>query len=58
MIRKANIEDDTYEPYIEDTDLDVTLPALPTMTGTNTLTVGTEVQPSNVYLKGRIKEIT
>ena len=57
MIRKANIEDDTYEPYIEDTELDVTLPALPTLSGTNTLSVGTEVQPSNVYLKGRIKEI-
>ena len=58
MIRKANIEDDTYEPYIEDTELDVTLPALPTLSGTNTLSVGTEVQPSNLYLKGRIKEIS
>lgn len=57
MIRLASIADDTYEPYIEDTELDVTLPALPTLSGTNTLTVGTEVQPSNVYLKGRIKEI-
>jgi hypothetical protein len=40
-----------YEPYIENTDLDVTLPALPTLTGTNVLSVGTEVQPSNVYIK-------
>ena len=40
-----------YEPYIENTDLDVTLPALPVLPGTNTLTVGTEVQPSNVYIK-------
>ncbi len=55
MIRKADIEDDTYEPYIEDTELDVTLPALPTLSGTNTLTVGTEVQPSSVEIKGRIK---
>ena len=52
MIRKADIEDDTYEPYIENTDLDVTLPALPTLSGTNTLSVGTEVQPSKVYIKG------
>ena len=51
MIRKADIEDDTYEPYIENTEVDVTLPALPTLSGTNTLTVGTEVQPSNVYIK-------
>ena len=40
-----------YEPYIENTELDVTLPALPVLPGTNTLTVGTEVQPSNVYIK-------
>ena len=32
-------------------DIDVTLPALPVLPGTNTLTVGTEVQPSNVYIK-------
>ena len=51
MLRLASIEDDTYEPYIEDTELDVTLPALPTLSGTNTLTAGTEVQPSNVYIK-------
>ena len=46
-----------YEPYIENTEVDVTLPALPTLSGTNTLSVGTEVQPSRVYLKGKIKEI-
>lgn len=55
MIRKADITDDTYEPYIENTDLDVTLPALPTFTGTNVLSVGTAVQPSKVYLKGKLK---
>ena len=44
-----------YEPYIENTEVDVTLPALPTLSGTNTLTVGTEVQPSSVEIKGRIK---
>lgn len=41
-----------YEPYIKNTDLDVTLPALPTVTGTNTLSFGTEVKPSKVYIKG------
>lgn len=89
MIRKAYIEDDTYEPYhapittptylpeqirkvgdeaeyidygqqkqhfADGTETDVTLPALPTLAGTNVLTVGTAVQPSDVYIKGRIKK--
>ena len=43
-----------YEPYIENTDLDVTLPALPTLTGTNVLTVGTQIQPSEVWVNGKI----
>ena len=51
MLRKADITDDTYEPYIESTEIDVALPELPTLAGTNVLTVGTEVQPSNVYIK-------
>ena len=84
MIRRADIEDDTYEPYhapvttpiylpepikmvgdeaeyidyaeqkqhrIGADDIDVTLPALPTLTGTNVLSVGTAVQPSKVYVK-------
>ena len=53
MIRKADIEDDTYEPYIENTEVDVTLPAIPTIDGTNILTIDTTVQPSNVYVKSR-----
>lgn len=57
MIRLASIEDDTYEPYITDTELDVTLPALPTLSGTNELSVGTTVQPSKIYLQGNISEI-
>lgn len=57
MIRKADVTDDTYEPYIENTELDVTLPALPTVAGTNTLTVGTEVQPSLVEVTGRIRPV-
>ena len=32
-------------------DVDVTLPALPTLPGTNVLSVGTAVQPSKVYVK-------
>lgn len=89
MIRKADIEDDTYEPYrtpvttpiylpeqikkvgdeaeyidygeqkfhrISGADLDVTLPALPTIAGTNTLSVGTQVQPSKVIVKGKISQ--
>ena len=51
MIRKADIEDNTYEPYIENADVDVTLPALPTLSGTNTLSVETTVQPSKVMIK-------
>lgn len=57
MIRKADIEDDTYELYIKNTELDVTLPALPTLSGTNTLSVGTEVQPSSVTVKSKIKKL-
>ena len=38
-------------------DLDVTLPTLPTLTGTNVLSVGTEVQPSMVEVVGRIKAV-
>lgn len=56
MIRKADIEDDTYEPYIENTEVDVILPGIAVTAGTNTLTVGTEVRPSRVELTGRIKE--
>ena len=38
-------------------DIDVTLPALQTLTGTNVLSVGTAVQPSRVEVKGRIKAV-
>ena len=37
--------------FVDGTSTDITLPAMPTLSGTNTLTVGTEVQPSNVYIK-------
>lgn len=40
--------------FADGTSVDVTLPALPTLSGTNTLSVGTEVQPSRIQLKGKI----
>lgn len=54
MIVKHGDDTDTYEPYIENTELDVTLPALPTLVGTNVLSVGTEVPPSEVMVTGKI----
>lgn len=56
MIRRAEIADGTYEPYIIDTELDVTLPSISIPSGTNTLSVETEVQPSDIYLKGKIEK--
>lgn len=44
--------------FVDGTTADVTLPALPIIAGTNILSIGTEVQPSNVYLKGKIKEVS
>lgn len=44
--------------YLSDgTSVDVTLPALPTISGTNILSVNTEVQPSKVEIKGKIKAV-
>ena len=67
MIRKADIEDDTYEPYIEPTTTNIYLDEpieenesislsdtntnIPTIDGTNILTIDTTVQPSNVYIQ-------
>jgi hypothetical protein len=44
--------------HIYTTDLDVTLPTLPTIAGTNTLSVETQVQPSSVKIKGKIKGVS
>ena len=51
MLVKGNLIPIEYEPFIEDTELDAVLPALPTIAGTNVLTVGTAVQPSKVHVK-------
>ena len=67
MIRKADIEDDTYEPYIEPTTTNIYLDEpieeneskalsdtnvnIPTINGINTLSIDTMVQPSNVYVQ-------
>lgn len=55
MIRKIDIEDDTYEPYIENPEVDITLPAISTLTGTNMLNIETEVKPVKIAIKGNIK---
>ena len=46
-----------YEPYITDTELDVTLPALPTLYKTNTISVESTIAPSRVDFTGHIKNI-
>lgn len=46
-----------YEAPNESVELDISLPALPTLSGTNTLSVGTTVQPSKLYIQGNISEI-
>ncbi len=67
MIRLTTIEDDTYEPYHEPTTTNIYIDEpieenesislsdtnvnIPTIRGTNILTVDTTVQPSNVYIK-------
>ena len=67
MIRKADIEDDTYEPYIEPTTTNIYLDEpieeneskslsdtnvnISTINGTNILSIDTTVQPSNVYVQ-------
>ena len=42
--------------FADGTSADVTLPAIPILFNTNTLSVGTTVQPSKVYLQGKISE--
>ena len=67
MIRLATIEDDTYKPYIEPTTTNIYLDEpiganeskslsdtnvnIPTINGTNILSIGTTIQPSNVYVQ-------
>ena len=67
MLRESSITDDTYEPYIEPTTTNIYLDEpieanesislsdtntnIPTIRGTNVLTVDTTVQPSKIYIK-------
>lgn len=61
FIAGAEVETVYYTDYIDyaaqkrhnsdGTESSVTLPEISTLAGTNTLTVGTEVQPSNMYIK-------
>lgn len=44
--------------FADGTSVDVELPALPTLSGTNTLSVGTTVQPSKVEVMGKIKAVS
>lgn len=41
--------------FADGTESSVTLPEIAVAAGTNTLTVGTAVQPSNVYIMGKLK---
>lgn len=43
--------------FADGTSIDVALPSLPTLSGTNTLSVGTTIQPSNITITGKIKQI-
>ena len=43
--------------FADGTSADVTLPALPTLSGTNTLSVGTTVKPSKVEINGKINAV-
>lgn len=74
MIRLANAGNSAYEPYTESATINIFLDEpvyegesvsmadtsiqIGTIDGTNILTVGTEVQPSGVEIKGRIQEVT
>ena len=57
MIVRGSTPPINYEPYIDNTEIDVTLPALPTFSSTNTLSVGTTVQPSKIWIQGNVSEM-
>ena len=57
MIVKHGVDASKYEPYIGNTEVDVTLPEIAVTAGTNILSVGTAVQPSKVEITGKIKQI-
>ena len=43
--------------FADGTSADVTLPAIPILFNTNTLSVGTTVQPSKIWIQGNVSEI-
>lgn len=43
--------------FVDGSYADVTLPELPTISGTNILSVNTQVKPSKVYVEGKIKTV-
>ena len=47
----------SYESYFKTNEFDIIVPALPTVLGENEISVNTAVQPSKVYLQGKISEI-
>lgn len=51
MLVEGSTPPAAYEPYIQNTDLDLTLPVLSTETGVNILSVDTLVNPSAVEIK-------
>ena len=67
MIRLSSVDNDTYEPYIEPTTTNIYLDEpiganeskslsdtnvnIPTINGTNILSIDTTIQPSNVYVQ-------
>ena len=43
--------------FADETSENVSLPAIPTIDGTNIISVGTTVQPSKIWIQGNVSEI-
>lgn len=46
----------SYEPYIENPEINISLPSIPVKTGTNKMNVNTVNKPYKVKIKGKIKQ--
>lgn len=57
MIREANVTNDDYETYIEETNTNIILPELSINKLINIPIFDTEVQPSLIKIKGKFKNI-